>query len=60
MKVNEDGSVDVYVGPEAPKGLESNWLPTSGKKPYVWLRLYGPDEAFWDKSFVMPDVELVQ
>ena len=60
MKVNEDGSVDVYIGPEAPEGLESNWLPTSDRKPYVWLRLYGPDEAFWDKSFVMPDVELVQ
>lgn len=60
MKVNDDGSVDVYVGPEAPNGLESNWVPSSGKKPYIWLRLYGPDEAFWDKSFVMPDVELVE
>jgi len=60
MKINADGSVDVYFGPEAPDGLESNWVPTSGKKPYVWLRLYGPDEAFWDKSFVMPDVELVK
>lgn len=59
MQMNDDGSVDVYFGPEAPSGLESNWVPTSGKKPYVWLRLYGPDEAFWDKSFMMPDVELV-
>lgn len=60
MQMNEDGSFDVYFGPEAPKGLESNWVPTEGKKPYVWLRLYGPDEAFWDKSFVMPDVQLVK
>jgi hypothetical protein len=30
-----------------------------GKKPFVWLRLYGPDEAFWNKEFKMPDVELV-
>jgi len=60
MKMNTDGSVDVYFGPEAPNGLESNWVPTSGKKPYVWLRLYGPDEAFWDKSFKMPDVECVE
>ncbi|WP_430813516.1 DUF1254 domain-containing protein [Carboxylicivirga sp. RSCT41] len=60
MQMNEDGSVDVYFGPEAPEGLESNWIPTAGKKPYVWLRLYGPDEAFWDKSFVMPDVEMVK
>jgi hypothetical protein len=59
MKVNADGSVDLYVGPNAPAGLEANWLPTMGKEPYLWLRLYGPEEAFWDKTFKMPDVELV-
>ena len=60
MKVNTDGSVDVYVGPTAPAGLESNWIPTMGKQPYVWLRLYGPGENFWNKTFKMPDVELVK
>jgi len=60
MQMNNDGSVDVYFGPEAPAGLESNWIPTEGKKPYIWLRLYGPTEPFWDKSFVMPDVELLK
>jgi hypothetical protein len=60
MQKNADGSVDVYVGPKAPFGLQSNWIPTLGKEPYVWLRLYGPEEAFWNKSFKMPDVELVK
>lgn len=60
MQVNADGGVDVYVGPTAPAGLESNWIPTMGKRPYIWLRLYGPEEAFWKKSFKMPDVELVR
>jgi hypothetical protein len=59
MKVNADGSVDLYFGPSAPAGLESNWIPTMGKEPYPWLRLYGPEDAFWNKSFKMPDVELV-
>ena len=59
MKVNADGSVDLYFGPTAPAGLETNWIPTMGKEPYLWLRLYGPEEAFWNKSFKMPDVELV-
>jgi hypothetical protein len=59
MTMNADGSVDLYFGPNAPSGLESNWIPTMGKEPYVWLRLYGPQEAFWNKSFKMPDVELV-
>jgi hypothetical protein len=60
MKVNDDGSVDVYVGPKAPDGLESNWIPSMDKKPVIWLRLYGPDEPFWKKTFTMPDIELVQ
>src|SRR6516162_2217268 len=60
MQKNADGSVDVYFGPKAPDGLGSNWIPTLGKEPYVWLRLYGPEEAFWNKSFKMPDVELVK
>jgi hypothetical protein len=59
MKADADGSVDVFFGPNAPVGLESNWIPTMGKQSYVWLRLYGPEEAFWNKSFKMPDVELV-
>lgn len=49
-----------YVRRNAPAGLESNWMPTKGKTPYLWLPLYGPDEVFWNKSFKMPDVELVK
>ena len=30
-----------------------------GKEPYLWLRLYAAEEAFWTKAFKMPDVELV-
>ena len=60
MEVNDDGSVDVYVGPKAPDGLECNWIPTADKDPVIWLRLYGPDEPFWKKTFKMPDIELVK
>jgi len=60
LKVNPDGSVDIYFGPKAPSGFESNWIPTMDKKPYVWLRLYGPGNSFWDKSFIMPDVVLIK
>jgi hypothetical protein len=60
MKVNADGSVDLYFGPKAPKGLESNWIPTQGKRPIPVMRFYGGTEEFWNKSFKLPDVELVQ
>ena len=28
LKKNKDGTVTIYFGPKAPKGKESNWLPT--------------------------------
>jgi hypothetical protein len=59
MKKNADGGVTLYVGPKAPDGLESNWIPTSGKRPMPTMRFYGPTEAMNDKTFKMPDFELV-
>jgi hypothetical protein len=57
LKKNEDGTL--YVGPEAPEGLESNWIPTRGKRPLPAMRFYGPAEAMNNKTFKLPDVELV-
>ena len=38
-------SVDVWFGPEAPKGRETDWVPTvPGKSWNVLLRLYGPEQ----------------
>jgi hypothetical protein len=59
MKTNDDGGVTLYFGPEAPDGLESNWIPTEGKRPFPVMRFYGGTKEFWDKSWTMPDVELV-
>ena len=43
--VNPDTSVDVYFGPKAPAGKESNWVQTwPGKGWNVILRLYGPQQ----------------
>ena len=52
MEKNEDGGVTLYFGPKAPKGLESNWIPTSGKKPYAMFRFYGPEDAFYNKELL--------
>jgi hypothetical protein len=59
MQKNEDGTVTLYVGPKAPAGLESNWIPTEGKRPFMFWRLYGAQDAFYDKTFKLPDFELV-
>jgi len=59
MKKNADGGVTIYVGPKAPEGLESNWIPTAGRRPLPAMRLYGPTDAFNNKTFKLPDFELV-
>lgn len=57
MKKNADGSVTIYIGPQAPVGMENNWIPTSGKRPLPAMRLYGPTDAINNKSFKLADVE---
>ena len=59
MQKNSDGSVTLYFGPQPPQGLENNWIPTEGKRPLPVVRFYGPTEEYRDKSWEMPDVELV-
>jgi hypothetical protein len=59
MKVNDDGSVDIYFSKTAPKGLESNWIPTAGEDFFLLFRFYGPQEPFFDKSFKLPDVQKI-
>jgi hypothetical protein len=52
LKMNADGSYDIYFAPEAPAGFENNWLQTiPGKSWFVALRMYGPLEAWIDKSW---------
>jgi hypothetical protein len=60
MRVNADGSVDVYIGPKAPKGLEKNWIPTAGKNFWLIARFYGPEKRLFEKTWVMPDVQQVR
>jgi hypothetical protein len=58
LQKNADGSVDLYFGPKAPSGKESNWVPTdSNGKFEILFRLYGPQKPLFDKSWKLPDVE---
>jgi hypothetical protein len=60
LQKNADGSVDVYFGPKAPAGKEPNWVPTNaGGKFEVLFRLYGPEKAFFDKTWRLPDIRRV-
>jgi hypothetical protein len=59
--INSDTSVDVWFGPSAPKGHESNWVQTvPGKGWNVLLRLYGPEQSWFDKTWKPGEFELVK
>src|SRR5258708_16417727 len=61
MLKHDDGSLDIYFGPKAPAGLESNWIYTPAEKSWFpWFRFYGPEKPLFDKSWKMPDIEMVK
>lgn len=53
---NPDGSVDIYYGPERPEGAR-NWLRTvPGRGFFTILRLYGPDQPYFDETWKPDDL----
>lgn len=61
IKANDDGSYTIYFGPEAPEGWENNWAQTApGRSFNAMMRLYGPLEPWFEKSWKPGDFELVE
>jgi arylsulfatase A-like enzyme len=58
LQTNTDGSVDLWFGPKAPTGKETNWVPTRPQGEFeVLFRFYGPTKPLFDKSWTLPDIE---
>jgi hypothetical protein len=56
---NRDGSTDIYFGPEKPDGAE-NWLATvPGRGFFTILRLYGPDQPYFDQTWNPDDLRRI-
>jgi hypothetical protein len=59
VKANPDGSTDVYFGPEAPAGKESNWIQTiPGKGWNTVFRIYGPLEPWFEQNWKPGEIVL--
>ncbi len=58
---NADGSTTVYFAPKQPVGAaRGNWIQTvPGRGWFVILRLYGPLEPFFDKTWRPGEIEPV-
>lgn len=60
VKPDPDGSHTIWFGPQAPPGQAGNWIQTiPGKSYFVLLRLYGPLQPWFDKSWKPGDLERV-
>jgi len=59
LKFNDDGSLTLYFGPQAPAGAaESNWLPTVAGQPYrLILRYYGAKGSVATGDYFPPALE---
>ncbi|CAD5915939.1 DUF1214 domain-containing protein [Planktothrix agardhii] len=56
LQYNDDKSIDLFIGAEAPAGYESNFMKTVGEDGwFVYFRLYAPLDPFFDKTFSLPD-----
>ena len=61
MKKNADGSIDVIFAPQAPKGMENNWIQTIPEKSwFIIFRAYGPLEPWLDKTWRPGELELIK
>jgi hypothetical protein len=61
VQKNPEGSTDIYFGPKAPAGKESNWVPTAADGQFeVLFRLYGPEKPLFDKTWRLPDIERIK
>ena len=56
---NADGSLDIYFGRDKPDGAE-NWLATVPRRGFFTiLRLYGPDQPYFDGTWKPDDIKKI-
>ena len=56
LAANDDGSVDLFVGPSAPRSRETNWIPTvPGRAWFAYFRLFEPLPPYFAHEFALPD-----
>jgi hypothetical protein len=60
LKYEANGDLVIYMQHEAPKGKESNWLPTPANAFYYLIRIYGPEESILNGTWKAPQPELVK
>jgi hypothetical protein len=61
LKANDDGSHDLYFGPVAPEGHETNWVETiPGRSWFQLFRIYGPLQPWFDQTWRLNEFDPVE
>ena len=58
LEFEDDGSAVLHFAPEQPDGVAMrNWVETNPGEGYmIWFRTYGPTDAWYDDSWILPDI----
>ncbi|OLN26948.1 DUF1254 domain-containing protein [Desulfosporosinus metallidurans] len=59
IRYNLDGSLDIYIQNERPKGKESNWLPAPKDDFNVILRFYIPKPEVSNGEYQIPPLKII-
>jgi hypothetical protein len=55
-----DGAIDLWFGPQPPESGAADWVKTiPGQGFFLYFRWYGPLQAYFDKTWQLPDVERI-
>jgi len=57
LSLNDDGSLDIWIGHESPSGARrTNWLPAPKGRYSLTLRAYRPGAALVERDYRLPEV----
>ncbi len=61
LRVNDDGSIDLYLSPKPVKGYETNTVITNPEEDaFLCFRFYGATQPVWEKKWKLGSPELVK
>jgi len=59
LNYNPDGSLDIYISANEPRGFTQNWLPVPRGSFYVMMNMYNPTTDVIQGKYVLPRIQRV-
>jgi hypothetical protein len=59
LNYNPDGSLDIYVSANEPRGFTQNWLPVPRSGFYIMMSMYNPTNDVINGKYTLPRVQRI-